>query len=263
MHLHKLDRPLNRARLRMNTSNQRIEALRQLMELEQRRSMLQNELDDVLAKTASLQSDIFSSAPVSLGRKLTSATPASDGNATRVRRMGRGELRLQIVESLRAAGEKGVLVKELSALLRMKSVNIHSWFHSAIQRFPQIKKASPGRYVLVGELQLPEQGSQSEQKRSLSEFTAKGGRRSRSKRGEVTSLIMKNLDRAGDNGITVQELAGQIGANYRNVHVWFSSTGKKNPLIQRITRGKYRLLKTHSADNVESFPVTAIAQGSA
>ena len=41
MHLHKLDRPLRRTRLSMNTSNQRIDALRQLMELEQRRSMLQ------------------------------------------------------------------------------------------------------------------------------------------------------------------------------------------------------------------------------
>ena len=246
----------------MNTSNQRIDALRQLMELEQRRSMLQTELDEILAKTAALQSDIFSDAPASWSRRINTSNQAPDGNTTRVRRMGRGELRLQIVESLRAAGEKGVLVKELSTLLRMKSVNIHSWFHSAIQRFPQIKKAGPGRYVLVGELKLPELPSQAEQGRGFNESIGRTGRRSRSKRGEVTRLIMQNLDLAGDNGITVQELAGRIGANYRNVHVWFSSTGKRNPLIQKVTRGKYRLLKRHLANDGEAALASAVEKTS-
>ncbi len=259
MHLHKLDRPLRRTRLSMNTSNQRIDALRQLMELEQRRSMLQTELDEILARTAALQSDILSESPAPRRHHATATNYGADVNATRAHRMGRGELRLQIVESLRAAGDKGVLVKELSTLLRMKSVNIHSWFHSAIQRFPQIRKASPGRYVLVGELKLPELPSPNAQGRSLNETTVKSSRRSRSKRGEVTRLIMQNLDSAGDNGITVQELAGRIGANYRNVHVWFSSTGKKNPLIQKMNRGKYRLLKRHAVSHSE--PALANAGG--
>jgi hypothetical protein len=236
----------------MNTSNQRIDALRQLMELEQRRSILQTELDEILVKTVALQSDILTDGAGPRSRRAVTNNHAPDGSNTRVRRMRRGELRLQIVESLRAAGEKGVLVKELSTLLRMKSVNIHSWFHSAIQRFPQIKKASPGRYVLVGDLKLPELPSQNQQGRSLNELTGRSGRRSRSKRGEVTRLIMQNLDLAGDDGITVQDLAGRIGANYRNVHVWFSSTGKKNPLIQKMTRGKYRLMKRHFTNNHES-----------
>jgi hypothetical protein len=251
MHLHKLDRPLRRTRLSMNTSNQRIDALRQLMELEQRRSMLQTELDEILARTAALQSDILSEAPAPRRHHASANNYGADSNTTRAHRMGRGELRLQIVESLRAAGDKGVLVKELSTLLRMKSVNIHSWFHSAIQRFPQIRKASPGRYVLVGELNLPELPSPNAHGRALNETTVKSSRRSRSKRGEVTRLIMQNLDSAGDNGITVQELAGRIGANYRNVHVWFSSTGKKNPLIQKMNRGKYRLLKRHVVSHSE------------
>ena len=242
----------------MNSSNQRIDALRQLMELEQRRSLLQTELDEVLAKTATLQSHIFSDAPNSKGFRITASNCGPEFNTTRVRRMGRGELRLQIVESLRAAGEKGVLVKELSTLLRMKSVNIHSWFHSAIQRFPQIKKASPGRYVLVGELKLPEIPAQTKQGRTPDESIGRLGRRSRSKRGEVTRLIMQYLDLAGDNGITVQEIAGRIGANYRNIHVWFSSTGKKNPLIQKITRGKYRLLNGHLDNKADPNLATAI-----
>ena len=105
--------------------------------------------------------------------------------------------------------------------------------------------------MLVGELNLPELPSPNVHGRALNETTVKSSRRSRSKRGEVTRLIMQNLDSAGDNGITVQELAGRIGANYRNVHVWFSSTGKKNPLIQKMNRGKYRLLKRHVVSHSE------------
>ena len=231
----------------MNTSNQRIEALRQLMELEQRRSMLQTELDEIFVKSEALQSEIFNQTPQT-GVRLTVANAyGSDFSGQRVRRMGRGELRLQIVESLRAAGEKGVLVKELSTLLRMKSVNIHSWFHSAIQRFPQIKKAGPGRYVLDGELHLPELPASLNHGRARNESTAGGGRRPRSKRGEITRLINQSLELAGPGGISVQELAARIGANYRNVHVWFSSTGKKNPLIEKVGRGKYRLVKRNEA----------------
>ena len=238
----------------MNTSNQRIEALRQLMELEQRRSALQIELDEIFVKSESLQTEIFSQNSTTKNRLSTSTNHGSP-SSPRVRRMGRGELRMQIVESLRAAGEKGVLVKELSPLLRMKSVNIHSWFHSAIRRFPQIKKAGPGRYVLVGELHLPPPPSIRSLVGDRTEAASSVSKNPRPKRGEITSLINQSLELAGQNGISVQELASRIGANYRNVHVWFSSTGKKNPLIEKIGRGRYRLMKRGKTAALQSLAV--------
>lgn len=243
MHLHKTERPVRRSRILINTSNQRIEALRQLMELEQRRSALQSELDEIFIKSESLQTELFSQTSPTKNRLNTSINRESELGSSRVRRMGRGELRMQIVESLRAAGEKGVSVRELSAFLRMKSVNIHSWFHSAIRRFPQIKKAGPGRYVLVGELHLPEHPSRRSLAQDGTNAKINVSKNPRPKRGEITRLINQSLELAGQNGMSVQELAARIGANYRNVHVWFSSTGKKNPLIEKVGRGRYRLMK--------------------
>ena len=239
----------------MHTSNQRIEALRQLMELEQRRSALQSELDEIFVKSESLQTEIFSKNSTTRNRLPTSISHGSEPSVSRVRRMGRGELRMQIVESLRAAGEAGVFVKELSTLLRMKAVNIHSWFHSAIQRFPQIKKAGPGRYVLVGELHLPAPALNRNRVRARAESATVVSKNPRPKRGEITRLINQSLELAGQNGISVQELASRIGANYRNVHVWFSSTGKKNPLIEKIGRGRYRLMKRAKTAALQTLAV--------
>jgi hypothetical protein len=239
----------------MHTSNQRIEALRQLMQLEERMSALQSELDDIFVKSESLQTEIFSQNPTTRNRLATSISQGSEQNVSRGRRMGRGELRMQIVESLRAAGEKGVLVKELSTLLRMKAVNIHSWFHSAIQRFPQIKKAGPGRYVLVGELHLPDLPSNRSRVRDRAESATAMTKNPRPKRGEITRLINQSLEMAGQNGISVQDLASRIGANYRNVHVWFSSTGKKNPLIEKIGRGRYRLMRRAKTAALQTLAV--------
>jgi hypothetical protein len=255
MHFHKTERPVRRSRILISTSNQRIEALRQLMELEQRRSALQSELDEIFAKSESLQTEIFSQNSADRNRLATPTNHGSQPSAPRVRRMGRGELRMQIVDSLRAAGEKGVLVKELSALLRMKSVNIHSWFHSAIRRFPQIKKAGPGRYVLVSELNLPETPLNRRMVRDHTEAAMTASKNPRPKRGEITRLINQSLELAGQNGMSVQELAARIGANYRNVHVWFSSTGKKNPLIEKVGRGKYRLMKRGKTAALQSLAV--------
>ena len=61
------------------------------------------------------------------------------------------------------------------------------------------------------------------------------------RRGEVTKSIIKALREAGKEGLSVSELADSIGSSYRRVHVWLSSTGKKNQLVVRLARGTYRL----------------------
>jgi predicted transcriptional regulator of viral defense system len=49
------------------------------------------------------------------------------------------------------------------------------------------------------------------------------------------------LRTAGDKGVAVKELSAKLGVKNQNVHVWFSSTGKKLGTIQRIGAGRYRL----------------------
>ena len=76
-------------------------------------------------------------------------------------------------------------------------------------------------------------------------------RSTRARRGETTRRILEVLAAESGNGIAVAEIAARIGTHCRNVHVWLSSTGKKNPLIVRSGRGVYQMLKTLPAAGTE------------
>jgi hypothetical protein len=147
-----------------------------------------------------------------------------------------------MLEALRNAGREGIEVRALSARLKIKPVNIHSWFHSAVKKHSQIRKLAPGRYILEGDLHFPAPSRHASS--STNQFSH--GRIARSKRGEVSKQILQMLQQAGETGVSVREISDRIGSHYRNVHVWFSSTGKKNFKIERVSRGVYRLAHSSS-----------------
>jgi DNA-binding NarL/FixJ family response regulator len=74
---------------------------------------------------------------------------------------------------------------------------------------------------------------------------AKATRRSEAqaggRRGALKARILAALRTAGDKGVAVKELSAKLGVKNQNVHVWFSSTGKKLGTIQRVGAGRYRL----------------------
>jgi hypothetical protein len=61
------------------------------------------------------------------------------------------------------------------------------------------------------------------------------------RRGALKGKIIAALRAAGDKGIAVKDLSKKIGVKNQNVHVWFSSTGKKLGVIQKVGAGSYRL----------------------
>ena len=65
----------------------------------------------------------------------------------------------------------------------------------------------------------------------------------RSPRGGLGKKILKALDSAGDAGVKVVELAKKIGVKGTNLHIWFATTGKKNPAIKKVGKGHYQLKK--------------------
>ena len=69
----------------------------------------------------------------------------------------------------------------------------------------------------------------------------KKGRGKSSRRGALKESILGALKAAGDKGITVKELSQKLGVKNQNVHVWFSSTGRKLGTIQKVGSGRYRL----------------------
>jgi hypothetical protein len=61
------------------------------------------------------------------------------------------------------------------------------------------------------------------------------------RRGALKAKILSALRAAGDKGIAVKDLSKKIGVKNQNVHVWFSSTGKKLGIVQKVGAGSYRI----------------------
>lgn len=66
-------------------------------------------------------------------------------------------------------------------------------------------------------------------------------RKSSGKRGMLKTRILNALEKAGSKGASVKDLSKDLGVKSQNVHVWFSSTGKKLKEIHKIAPGVYRL----------------------
>ena len=243
MYLNQAEHPAHRSNPSANGPKQRMDSLKELVQLEQTRLNLTSSLHNVLEKIQLLEADLLHSTqsvqgPFRTESPLLQKTGAYGAPSGFHRRMRRGELRNRIIAFLKTAGAKGARVKEIADALGMKPVNIHSWFHTATRRLTQIQRFGPGRYRLDLELPeaKPETASNLKKRRQRSHDP-----KSKSKRGEVSKRILEVLENADPAGIKVAEIAERVGANYRNVHVWLSSIGKRNPRIIRSGRGLYRM----------------------
>lgn len=201
-----------------------------MLTLEQRRSDLQQELDSLVQQLGDLKSRLFdNNAPVS--KVSTVSTISSRGGAAR--RGKRGSLKAKIFAALESAGSFGVKVKDLASALGTKPVNIHSWFHSALKRDKAITKISGGHYRLTSSSAGAQAAAPAPSVTKAAKKTRKG-----TKRGQLTANILAGLKNAGSKGITVGDLARKVGTNYRNIYVWFATTGKNQP-IKKIAPATY------------------------
>ena len=73
-------------------------------------------------------------------------------HATRTRsrrQVGRGELKEKIISALRAAGQHGLSVSDLSKKLRVKKANLYVWFNGTGRNVRAIKKIGPAKYKIT------------------------------------------------------------------------------------------------------------------
>ncbi len=61
------------------------------------------------------------------------------------------------------------------------------------------------------------------------------------RRGELKDLVLAQLGKAGKEGITIKDLAEATGAKYKNLYIWFVTTGKRIGGIEKVGPAKYRL----------------------
>ena len=137
----------------------------------------------------------------------------------------------------------------------MPAANIYAWFHAAVKRYTNIKKTGPGSYRLVGKAPAaakapakapapakaaaPKKG-----KRGPAPAKAKGKGKAKGgggRRGEMREKIIAALKSAGSGGINIKALSSKIGAPYKNLQVWFATTGKKTPGIKKVRPATYTM----------------------
>ena len=220
-------------------SKDRISLYREAMQLESDRERLQLEIARVSSRLAKLQNQLFTAtAPLEESVAIDESVAITPVRSKRKGRARRGELTAQIREALSEAGTSGVRVQDLAETLGVKPANIHAWFQNAAKRIPQIKKIGRGQYRLDGAV-AAKPAAESPVKAAKGKPAGKRGKGG--KRGALAAQIEKLLKGAGSAGTTIKDLAAMTGVKYRNLSVWFSTTGKKNKAIKKVGPGHYRI----------------------
>jgi hypothetical protein len=235
----------------MKSSSPQIEHLKMMLSLEEKRAALQGELGTLDARLSDLKRRLVGGSPVArVSASASAARVTATKSRPRSKRSGRGELKSKIFGALEKAGANGVRVVELAKSLGTKPANIYAWFHAALKRYPSIKKTGGGSYRLAGKAPAISSPARATAKASTktaakaSGGKAKGRRGGkRSSRGEVSSKILGALQSAGAGGVTIKALSSKLGMPYRNLQVWFATTGKKNKGIKKIAPATYQLKK--------------------
>lgn len=204
----------------MNSTSPRIQLLKEMLALEEQRGRVQQELNELTVKLNDMKSALLTADDLSASvtTPLTAPSFASSGSRRSLQQTPPGSLRAQIFNALKAAGEVGVYVKDVAAAIGTKPVNVHSWFHSNLAKFPVIQKVTGGHYRLTGELpEIPVKTAKPKPRK----------RDGRTQRGLLTEQILAELRAAEGRPITVGEIADKLGAKYKNIYIWFATTGKK------------------------------------
>ena len=83
----------------------------------------------------------------------------------------------------------------------------------------------------------------------------------RGKRGALKEKILALLADAGEAGARVKDIAIKLGAKPQNIHVWFSSTGKKLANVKRVDSGHYKVVGAAKAGSAPAAPVVKARRG--
>jgi len=236
----------------MKSSSPQIEHLKKMLSLEEKRAAVKGQLDALDARLSDLKRRLVGgSSAASVSASASAPKVTASKSKPRSKRSGRGELKSQIFSALEKAGANGLKVMELAKSLGTKPANIYAWFHAALKRYPTIKKTDSGTYRLAGKApaaapaaKAPAKSpAKAAAKAAPAPAAKKGKRGGRAPRGEVSTRIVGALQGAGANGVTIKDLSAKLGMPYRNLQVWFATTGKKQKGIKKVAPATYALKK--------------------
>ena len=112
--------------------------LRKMVKLSERKEKLLSQIQELDRQIVALQQP----AP----RNSKEPAPGASGINRRKRRAPRGALKAKIVGALRASGQRGLTIHELSEKLSVKPANLYVWFNDTGRKTRGIKKLGPAKY---------------------------------------------------------------------------------------------------------------------
>jgi hypothetical protein len=228
----------------MKSKNTRIAHLKEMIALEEKRAALQSHIATINLRLSTIQNELYGAAARRAAAKELRKTVQKFPKRGR---KGRGELANDILEILQATGRAGASVKELAERIGVKTANIHSWFSANIKKISALKKVGEARYALFGNMATDPKvvkkakGNQKTAAKAIKPVKAVKTRKRKVARGALKEQILNELTQAGAEGITIKDLSEKLKTNYKNLYVWFVTTGKRVPGIQKVGPAQYKL----------------------
>lgn len=118
----------------MNFSKLNTDVLRQVLKLSERKEILLKELEKI-------ENEIFSHLHAHTAAR--SATTKKVGTA---KRLGRGMMKKNVLQSLTEAGSAGLKIPELSKKIEATSASLHVWFTNVGKNLAEIEKIGAGHF---------------------------------------------------------------------------------------------------------------------
>lgn len=135
----------------MNITNISSVALRNLIKLTERKESLIKQIQIIegqlvtlisgkpVRSTAKLQGHLSKKGLKATGKKIAGSS----------KRAPRGAIKKKILSALKAAGDAGMKVTDLSKKIGVKNANVHVWFSSTGSKIPEIKKVGKAHYRIL------------------------------------------------------------------------------------------------------------------
>ena len=241
----------------MKQPNTRIARLQEMIALEEKRATLQGQISTVNERLAAIQNELYGARAVRAERAQRAAMQKALFKMQPKRRKGRGELKRHILELLQASGKTGASVQELAGRIGIKPVNVYAWFGINLKKIAGLKKIGKARYALNGTAALVEKAapkakavkagktkavksSKALKASKPAKVVKKSKANKKSGRGELKKQIINALKSAGDGGITIKALAAKLNANYKNLYIWFVTTGKRIAEVKKVGPAQYK-----------------------
>lgn len=132
----------------MKSQNPRLAKLQELVQLEQRRSSLVDDLAAIVSRMSMLRESLFEDdAPAETS---SPSRPAPERQRrTSSRRMGRGQMKEGVLAAVPRAGAQGIGIGDIAKAIGAPYKNVSVWFSTTGRKIANLKKIAPGRYKLA------------------------------------------------------------------------------------------------------------------